>query len=96
VKAWPGTPTIFEAVMNLNAEDRYNFNPGMKDLTTGIEDDENGKFERTGLGHQFTSYSSIQRYLRWTGLDLGVELSSRPHTTRLRQPQNNRRLRNRI
>ena len=96
VKAWPGTPTVFEAVMTLNAEDRYNFNPGMQDMATGIEDEDNGKFERTGLAHQFTSYSSLQRYLRWTGLDLGVELSSRPHTTRLRQPQNNRRLRNRI
>lgn len=82
--------------MTLNAEDRYNFNPGMKDLSTGIDDNENGKFERTGLGHQFVSYSSLQRYLRWTGLDLGVELSARPHTTRLRQPSNSRRMRNRI
>jgi hypothetical protein len=96
VKAWPGTPTIFEAIMVLHAEDRYNFNPGDADIATGIEDSENGRFERTGLAHQYTSYASLQRYLKWTGFDLGVELSVRPNTTRIRQPANNRRLRNRV
>jgi hypothetical protein len=94
VKAWPGSPTVFEAIMILHAEDRYNFNPGDADLATGIQDSENGRFERTGLAHQYENHATLQRYLKWTGLDLGVELSSRPNTTRLRQPANNRRLRN--
>jgi hypothetical protein len=96
VKAWPGSTTVFEAVMILHAEDRYNFNPGDADIATGIEDSENGKFERTGLAHQYDNLATLQRYLKWTGLDLGVELSSRPHTTRLRQPANNRRVQNRL
>lgn len=96
VKAWPGSPTTFEAIFTLNAEDRYNFNPGAADIATGIEDSENGKFERTGLAHQYTNFSTLQRYLKWDGLDLGVALSSRPNTTRLRQPSNNRRARNRL
>ena len=82
--------------MTLQAEDRLNFNPGDADLATGIEDSANGKFERTGLARQYDNRSTLERYLQWTGIDLGVKLSVRPHTTRLRQPSNNRRVRNRL
>jgi hypothetical protein len=88
--------TIFTTMMELQAEDRYNFNPGAADIATGIPDDDNGRFEVTGLGKQFDSYSSLRRRLQWSGVELGVTLSERPHTTRLRQPSNNRRARNRI
>jgi hypothetical protein len=79
-----------------NAEDRYNFNPGAQDMATGIPDSDNGVFELTGLGKQFDSYASLRRILPWKGFYLGVGLSATPHTTRLRQPQDNRRVRNRV
>lgn len=89
-------PTTFEAVMTLHAEDRYNFNPDNIDIATGIADKENGRFEQIGWGHQFDHLSTLQRYLRWTGFSLGVGLCVRPNTTRVRQPTDNRRLRNRL
>ncbi|MEY4583408.1 MAG: hypothetical protein RL701_8111 [Pseudomonadota bacterium] len=88
--------TIFTTMMELQAEDRYNFNPGDADMATAIPDDDNGRFEVTGLAKQYDSYSSLRRRLQWSGVELGVTLSERPHTTRLRQPSNNRRARNRI
>jgi hypothetical protein len=87
---------VFRATMDLHAEDRFNFNPGNVDVATGIPDDDNGMFETTGLGHQFDHFGSLRRLLEWRGCELGVQLSARPHTTRLRQPTNNLRLRNRI
>ena len=88
--------TTFEAVMTLHAEDRYNFNPGAEDIATGISDNENGRFEQIGWAHQYNHLSTLQRYLKWEGFSLGVGLSVRPNTTRIRQPADNRRLRNRL
>jgi hypothetical protein len=90
-----GLPQVFRATMILHAEDRYNFNPGDADIATGIPDSANGRFEMTGLGHQYENYGTIQRMLSWRGMELGVSLSARPDTTSLRQPSDNRRLRNR-
>jgi len=89
-------PTSFEAIMILHVEDRYNFNPDDEDIATGISDNENGRFEQIGWAHQFDHLSTLQRYLRWDGFSLGVGLSVRPHTTRIRQPNDHRRLRNRL
>ncbi len=41
--------------MTIHAEDRYNFNPGAADIATGAPDSANGRFEITGLGHEFLS-----------------------------------------
>jgi len=87
---------LFKARMTLHAEDRYNFNPKAHDIATGIPDSENGEFERTGLAHQYDHFSELTRLLEWRGYYLGVGLSAKPNTTRLRQPSDNRRLRNRI
>ncbi len=52
--------------MTLHMEDRYNFNPGMKDIATGTPDDANGIFELTGLGHEFMQYGAVTRSVTLT------------------------------
>lgn len=64
-KAGAGKPEM-SMQMTLHAEDRYNFNPGANDLTSDAPDSDNGYFEATGLAHQFTNYSTLQRDVRWT------------------------------
>ena len=88
--------TTFEAVVTLHGEDRYNFNPGDEDIATGIGDNQNGRFEQIGWARQFDHFSTLQRYIKWDGFSLGVGLAVRPNTTRIRQPTDNRRLRNRL
>ena len=89
-------PTTFEGAMILHADDRYNFNPGDNDVATDIPDSENGRFEQIGWAHQFDHFSTLQRHLKWDGFSLGVTLAVRPNTVRIRQPSDNRRLRNRL
>lgn len=60
-----GTPT-FEAKSEFSTEDRYNFNPGSKDRATGIPDEANGRFERTGLGQQYLNSGTVQRSWAFT------------------------------
>ena len=86
----------FKLIMTLHAEDRYNFNPGQADIATGIPDSDNGVFEMTGLAHQYDHFSTLVRVLIWDGTSLGVISSTGNMITRKRQPQDNRRLRNRI
>jgi hypothetical protein len=50
----------------LHMEDRYNFNPGAADIATGAKDAENGRFEITGLGHEFMQYGTVERSLELT------------------------------
>jgi len=57
--------TIYQMEFTLHAEDRYNFNPGMADIATGTPDSENGRFEITGLGHQYMHYGEITRTVTW-------------------------------
>ena len=87
---------LFKCQMTLHAEDRYNFNPGDQDIATSAKDEENGRFEQTRLAFGFDHFSELSRYLEWRGTDLGVALSAKPNTTRLRQPPNNRQVANRI
>lgn len=56
---------VYSARLTFHVEDRYNFNPGQKDIATGIPDSENGRFEITGLGKQYTHYSKIYRTVSW-------------------------------
>lgn len=45
--------------------DRYNFNAGSADITTGAKDDENGRFERLGWAHSFTTKGSMDMDVQW-------------------------------
>lgn len=87
----------YKVVMTLHAEDRYNFNPGMHDIATGIPDSANGEFELSGLGHQYMHYSTLVRNLTWTGaVPASDSATSGAPTSRQRQPSDNRRARNRL
>jgi len=61
----PGDPAQFSMRETLHAEDRYNFNPGAADIATGTPDSENGRFERTGLAHQYMNYATLERDVSW-------------------------------
>jgi len=89
-----GQPS-FAGVMTLHAEDRYNFNPGAKDIATGIPDSANGVFEVTGLAQQYMNYATLQRTLRWIGSTAASPEVIRIDATRDRKPGDNRRVRNR-
>lgn len=51
----------FKAEMTIHVEDMYNFNPGAADIATGTPDADNGRFEITGLGHEFLQTASVKR-----------------------------------
>lgn len=88
----------FSMVMTLHIEDRYNFNPGAQDINTGVTDQQNGELELSGLGRQYTNYSTLTRNVAWMGGALAssaATVSGAP-TNRQRQPQDNVRGRNRI
>lgn len=57
-------------VINLTVHelDRYNFNSGMNDITTGTPDDVNGRFEKGGLAKSFYTRGSINRTIT---IDIG-------------------------
>jgi hypothetical protein len=62
----PGGDPQFSMKYTLHAEDRYNFNPGQADIATGVPDATRGKLEQTGLAHQYTQYSTLNRDVSWT------------------------------
>jgi Domain of unknown function (DUF4157) len=49
----PTYQRLFHLDMTIHMEDMYNFNPGMHDIATGAADAANGRFELTGLGHEY-------------------------------------------
>lgn len=55
----------YHAKVTFHAEDMYNFNPGAKDIKTGTPDDANGRFETSGLAHQFMTYGTATFQLEW-------------------------------
>ena len=89
---------IFHAHITLHAEDKYNFNPGALDIATGIPDNENGKFEITGLAHQYMNYSTLTRDATWKEHHYANTETTENDSSRdeKRRPQDNRRIRNRI
>lgn len=93
--ATPGGKPQFTMNETLHAEDRYNFNPGSADISTGIFDKENGVFEQTGLAHQYMNYATLERHVSWDKGSLQNGVSTRPDPSRDREPQGNRRARNR-
>ena len=52
--------------LTVHMEDRYNFNPGAKDIATGTPDSANGIFELTGLGKEFMQYGTVSRVVTLT------------------------------
>ncbi len=51
----------FKIEMTLHMEDMYNFNPGATDIATGAPDSDNGRFEVTGLGHEYLNTAIVNR-----------------------------------
>lgn len=59
-----GPPTFsrhFHLEMTIHAEDMYNFNPGAADIATGTPDSANGRFEITGLGHEYLNRGTFSQ-----------------------------------
>lgn len=54
---------IFSVDLTIHVEDMYNFNPGQSDLVSGTPDSDNGRFELTGLGHEFLQTATVLRHL---------------------------------
>jgi hypothetical protein len=89
---------VFEATVTVHVEDRYNFNPGMHDIATGVPDSANGRFEITGLAHQYMNYATLVRHVSWKEGDGKPAQADATTVDRneTRRPNDNRRLRNRI
>jgi len=76
----PGGKPQFSMKYTLHAEDRYNFNPGQADIATGVPDATRGKLEQTGLAHQYTQYSTLNRDVSWTQGDIsGTTKTTNPN-----------------
>lgn len=58
-----GKVRSFAIEMSLHMEDMYNFNPGAQDIATGTPDADNGRFEVTGLGHEYLNTAVLTRSL---------------------------------
>jgi hypothetical protein len=87
---------VFVAEVVIHIEDKYNFNPGAADIATGIPDSDNGRFEITGLAHQYKNRATLRRSLTWKeGDGKDAAISGEP-LSRERRPSDNRRLRNRV
>lgn len=56
---------VYSAEVTIRMEDMYNFNPGSRDVSTGISDAENGRFQIVGLAKQFLNTGVATRTLRW-------------------------------
>ncbi len=77
----------FKMDFRLHAEDQYNFNPGAKDIASGLPDDENGRFVVLGFAHGYRHTSVISRNFSWKGFDLGVASMGIPLQRRQAQPE---------
>ncbi|AUX49083.1 uncharacterized protein SOCE26_106280 [Sorangium cellulosum] len=91
-----GGEPVLKMRTTLHAEDRYNFNPGAADIATGTPDAANGRFEVTGLAHQYMNYATLQRDVTWMLGRPDAGVTARQDNSRQRQPSDNRRARNRI
>jgi hypothetical protein len=61
-----GYERVFHVEMTIHAEDMYNFNPGAADIATGTPDSANGRFEITGLGHEYLNRGTYRRAFDFT------------------------------
>jgi len=91
----------YDANIEVHIEDMYNFNPSQNDIASGVPDSWNGAFSRTGLASQYINYGSITRRISWVGSPsisstYSVKTPERTSKRGDRQPDNNRRIRNRL
>jgi hypothetical protein len=91
-----GPQMEYDLTFTLHMEDMYNFNPGAKDIATGIPDSENGIFEVTGLAKQYLNVATLTRRATWKGAPAKAYNVSMAPILRQRQPSDNRRARNRV
>jgi surface antigen len=70
VTVTPGQPPSYKLNFTLHAEDRYNFNPGQSDITSGTPDAENGRLVVVGLANEYMQYSTLEREVTWKQGDL--------------------------
>ena len=96
VTVTPGQSPRFSLDLTIHAEDQYNFNPGQEDIATGLPDDANGRFEVIGWAHGYRNNATLRRSFSWTGYELGVPSLAINPPRRARQPNDNRRARNRM
>ncbi len=63
------------AVMNIEfyMEDMYNFNPGMKDIKTGIPDEANGRFAVLGFAKEFKTKGTMTLTINWNVKNKNIE-----------------------
>lgn len=73
-----------EMTITVHANDRYNFNRGARDVRSGLEDDENGRFEEIGWARSFDSSGSLTKTISWkVGDDVQTVVEdSSPHSDR--------------
>jgi len=91
-----GKKISYTMALTIHVEDRYNFNPGMQDIKTGIPDSDNGIFEVTGLGKQYMNFSTLTRTVSWSSDAVSTPEVKDDDKSRNRKPADNRRLRNKI
>ena len=60
-----GGELLASADINVNFEDRYNFNRGQQDIATQVPDSERGVLEESGLAHQFDQVGQSQLSTQW-------------------------------
>lgn len=86
----------FDIEFTIHMEDMYNFNPGAADIATGIPDSDNGRFEITGLGHEYLNRATLTNT---TSVEAGLEAATArpaldgdalPAGDRTRQPDGSR------
>ncbi|WP_435058576.1 hypothetical protein [Streptomyces sp. bgisy060] len=56
--------------ITVRSKDRYDFNKGMNDVKTGIEDAENGRWETLGWAKTFITRGTVTRTVTWTRGDI--------------------------
>ncbi|WP_394850194.1 Ig-like domain-containing protein [Pendulispora brunnea] len=56
----------FTVDLTVHGADRYNFDPRKKDMGSGTPDAVNGRFEVSGLGHEFMQYGTLKRTISFT------------------------------
>jgi hypothetical protein len=63
---------IFHLVLTLHAEDRYNFNPGQKDIASDTPDELFGGFEESGLAKSYMNYGEAILVEQWFGRTVNI------------------------
>lgn len=56
----------FEIDVVMHADDMYNFDPEKADIATGTPDEANGRFQESGLAHEFLSTGTAARKIQFS------------------------------